>query len=91
LKEKIKKKGEVMNDLISTAKLLGVSLSTIYRWLKRGKIEKPLRTFGNHHIFNENNYKNIELIEDIGSGLKPFFLLLFKKNFNIFIYSTWYS
>ena len=46
-----------MNDLISTAKLLGVSLSTIYRWLKRGKIEEPLRTFGNHRRFNENNFK----------------------------------
>jgi putative resolvase len=54
-KDIIKKKGEVMNDLISTAKLLGVSLSTIYRWLKRGKIEEPLRTFGNHRRFNENN------------------------------------
>ena len=115
-----------MNDLISTgklAKLLGVSLSTIYRWLKRGKIEEPLRTFGNHRRFNENNfkeknsktilysrvssygqkddlkrqsnkiltfakennYKNIELIEDIGSGLnynKKGFKLLLNKIVN---------
>ena len=99
-----------MNNLLSTgqlSKLLGVSLSTIYRWLKSHKIIEPSRTFGNHRRFNlndfkskntktiiysrvssygqkpdlqrqsdtllkyarDNNYKNIELISDIGSGL----------------------
>jgi predicted site-specific integrase-resolvase len=72
-KDIIKKKGEVMNDLISTgklAKLLGVSLSTIYRWFK-------ILTFA-----KENNYKNIELI---GSGLnynKKGFKLLLNKIVN---------
>jgi excisionase family DNA binding protein len=99
-----------MNNLLSTgqlAKFLGVSLSTIYRWLKRHKIEEPQRTYGNHRRFEKqkfiqrntktivysrvssygqkddlirqtkslqdyatsNNYKNIEIISDIGSGL----------------------
>jgi excisionase family DNA binding protein len=99
-----------MNNLLSTgqlAKLLGVSLSTIYRWLKNKKIVEPSRTYGNHRRFNKsnfikknnktilysrvssygqkddlirqtkslknyanlNNYKNIEIISDIGSGL----------------------
>jgi len=100
-----------MNNLLSTgelAKLLGVSLSTIYRWLKKHKISEPERTFGNHRRFNKSkfiqkntktilysrvssygqkkdlerqtnslkiyaeakSYKNIEIISDIGSGLK---------------------
>jgi len=99
-----------MNDLLSTSQLdkfLGVSLSTVCRWLKSKKIEEPTRTFGNHRRFDKsnfipkntktilysrvssygqkddllrqtnslnryaiaNNYKNIEIIEDIGSGL----------------------
>ncbi len=33
------------------AKLLGVSLSTIYRWEKLGKIKASFRTFGNHRRF----------------------------------------
>ena len=44
-----------MNNLISTGQLanfLGISLSTIYSWLKSGKISEPQRTFGNHRRFN---------------------------------------
>ena len=56
-----------MNELLSTgqlSKLLGVSLSTIYRWLKSNKIKEPKRTFGNHRRFNkfdfvEQNQTNI--------------------------------
>lgn len=33
------------------AEFLGVSISTIYRWLKTGKVEEPERTFGNHRRF----------------------------------------
>lgn len=33
------------------AELLGVSLSTIYRWLKNGKLDEPSRTYGNHRRF----------------------------------------
>ena len=32
--------------------LLGISLSTAYRWLKSGKIVEDFRTFGNHRRFN---------------------------------------
>ena len=32
--------------------LLGISLSTAYRWLKSGKITEEFRTFGNHRRFN---------------------------------------
>jgi predicted site-specific integrase-resolvase len=33
------------------AKFFGVSISTIYRWIKSGKITEPERTFGNHRRF----------------------------------------
>lgn len=33
------------------AELLGVSISTIYRWLKAGRLPEPERTFGNHRRF----------------------------------------
>jgi excisionase family DNA binding protein len=56
-----------MNNLLSTgelAKLLGVSLSTIYRWLKKHKISEPERTFGNHRRFNKSKFiqKNTKTI-----------------------------
>ena len=56
-----------MNNLLSTgqlSKLLGVSLSTIYRWLKKHKIEEPPRTYGNHRRFNKSNFitKNTKTI-----------------------------
>jgi putative resolvase len=35
-----------------TAKLLGVSVVTIRRWDKLGKLTSIFRTFGNHRIFN---------------------------------------
>jgi excisionase family DNA binding protein len=56
-----------MENLLSTgqlSKLLGVSLSTIYRWLKKHKIEEPSRTYGNHRRFNKSNFiqKNTKTI-----------------------------
>ena len=45
------------------ASLLGVSLSTMYRWLKSGKITASFRTFGNHRRF---------LFSDISKISKPF-------------------
>lgn len=55
------------------AQLLGVSLSTIYRWEKLGKIKASFRTFGNHRRFlvsdlllisnnKENNIDNRKVI-----------------------------
>ena len=32
--------------------LLGISLSTAYRWIKSGKLKSEFRTFGNHRRFN---------------------------------------
>ena len=94
--------------------LLGISLSTAYRWIKSGKLKSEFRTIGNHRRFNlssihsqfipsshnnkltllysrvsshdqkkdlitqqskllhfakTNNYSNIKLISDLGSGL----------------------
>ena len=48
-----------MNDLLSTgqlSKLLGVSISTIYRWLESSKIDEPKRTIGNHRRFNRSEF-----------------------------------
>lgn len=48
------KKGIIMEKYISIGKaasLIGVSLSTMYRWLKSGKIIASFRTFGNHRRF----------------------------------------
>ena len=48
-----------MNNLLSTgqlAQLLGVSLSTIYRWLKSSKIDEPNRTIGGHRRFNQSKF-----------------------------------
>ena len=40
----------------------GVSKSTIYRWLKTGKITENYRTYGNHRRFIvENNQDKIVL------------------------------
>ena len=33
-------------------KLLGISISTAYRWIKSGKIKEAFRTVGNHRRFN---------------------------------------
>ena len=95
--------------------LLGISLSTAYRWIKLGKLVESFRTVGNHRRFNlndienkflsnglvkdfkvavyarvsshdqkqdlirqqdkliqycnDNNYSNLEIISDLGSGL----------------------
>ena len=94
--------------------LLGISLSTAYRWIKSGKLIPEFRTLGNHRRFNlssihsqfiptnnnnkltilysrvsshdqkqdlitqqskllhfaqSNNYSNIKVISDLGSGL----------------------
>ncbi len=94
--------------------LLGISLSTAYRWIKSGKLTEEFRTLSNHRRFNlssihsqfipssnnnkltvlysrvsshdqkqdlitqqskllnyaqTNNYSNIKLISDLGSGL----------------------
>ena len=32
--------------------LLGISLSTAYRWIKSGKLKEEFRTLGNHRRFN---------------------------------------
>ena len=32
--------------------LLGISLSTAYRWIKSGKLTEEFRTLGNHRRFN---------------------------------------
>ena len=32
--------------------LLGISLSTAYRWIKLGKLKESFRTIGNHRRFN---------------------------------------
>ena len=40
------------------AELLEVSMSTIYQWLKIGKVEEPERTFGNHRRFEIETNKN---------------------------------
>lgn len=46
-----------MNKFLSigqVSKLLSVSLSTLYRWLKTGKIKESFRTLGQHRRFNLN-------------------------------------
>lgn len=38
--------------------LLGISLSTAYRWIKLGKLKESFRTIGNHpcfHLLDINN------------------------------------
>jgi excisionase family DNA binding protein len=57
--------------------LLGISLSTAYRWIKSGKLKEEFRTLGNHRRFNLSSIhsqfipfsNNIKLISDLGSGL----------------------
>ncbi len=37
--------------------LLGISLSTAYRWIKSGKLSEDFRTVGNHKRFNLSQIK----------------------------------
>ena len=37
--------------------LLGISLSTAYRWIKTGKLTEDFKTLGNHRRFNFDNIK----------------------------------
>ena len=49
-----------MKELLSTgqlAKFLGVSLSTIYRWLKSNKITEPNRTYRKRSHQNKSKQK----------------------------------
>ena len=44
-----------MNEYISigqAAKLIGISLSTMYRWEKLGKLRSTFRTFGQHRRYS---------------------------------------
>lgn len=50
-------------------KLLGISLSTAYRWIKLGKLSEEFRTFGNHRSFNIEFIKS-QFIE-IDIALEP--------------------
>ena len=38
--------------------LLGISLSTAYRWIKSGKLKSEFRTLGNHRRFNLSHIKH---------------------------------
>ena len=38
--------------------LLGISLSTAYRWIKSGNLKSEFRTFGNHRRFNLSQIKS---------------------------------
>ena len=38
--------------------LLGISLSTAYRWIKIGKLKSEFRTLGNHRRFNLSQIKH---------------------------------
>ena len=38
--------------------LLGISLSTAYRWIKSGKLKSEFRTLGNHRRFNLSQIKH---------------------------------
>lgn len=54
---------ENSQNLISTSKvaeIFGVSISTIYRWLKSNKLSEPSRTFGNHRRFNKQKILDIK-------------------------------
>jgi len=113
-------------------KLLGISLSTAYRWLKSGKLVEDFRTLGFHRRFNlnsikskflqsqdenkelvvavyarvsshdqkldlerqklklihyceENNYKKLEIMTDLGSGLKRLINLILTKQIHILV------
>ena len=37
--------------------LLGISLSTAYRWIKSGKLKESFKTIGNHRRFNLSQIK----------------------------------
>ena len=37
--------------------LLGISLSTAYRWIKSDKLSEEFRTLGNHRRFNLSQIK----------------------------------
>ena len=39
--------------------LLGISISTAYRWIKSGKLKEEFRTLGNHKRFNLSSIKHI--------------------------------
>jgi len=53
------------------ASLLGVSLSTMYRWLKSGKITASFRTFGNHRRFLFSDISKISKSNENNSDHKP--------------------
>jgi excisionase family DNA binding protein len=42
-----------------TASLFGVTVATIRRWCKSGKIKESTRTFGNHRRFSLNYLRNL--------------------------------
>ena len=39
--------------------ILGISISTAYRWLKLGKLKETFRTLGNHRRFNKQDILNL--------------------------------
>ena len=44
--------------------ILGISISTAYRWLKLGKLKETFRTLGNHRRFNKQDILNLYTPED---------------------------
>jgi len=56
-----------MNEYLSigkTAKLLGISISTIRRWEKLGKLNAFYRTFGNHRRYKTSDILNLINIKE---------------------------
>jgi excisionase family DNA binding protein len=51
--------------------LLGISLSTAYRWIKSGKLKSEFRTLGNHKRFNLNEIKH-NFIQSSNNNIKFF-------------------
>ncbi len=45
-------------------KILGISISTAYRWLKLGKLKETFRTLGNHRRFNKQEILNFYIPTD---------------------------
>ena len=51
--------------ITEVAKMVGISVKTIMRWEKMGKIKKPLRNWRSWRVYDENDLIQIRQLHEI--------------------------
>ena len=51
--------------ITEVAKIVGISVKTIMRWEKMGKIKKPLRNWRSWRVYEENDLIQIRQLHEI--------------------------